>query len=40
MICGIVKKVLLAKADIVKFEPDLKDWSKTGRKYITHMDDQ
>ena len=31
MICGIMKEVLLAKADGVKFKPDLKGWSKTGR---------
>ena len=30
MIRGIVKEVLLAKADGVKFKPNLKGWSKTG----------
>ena len=39
-ICGIMKEVLLAKADQVKSEPNLKDQRKTGRKYIIHMDDQ
>ena len=34
MICGIMKEVLLAKADGVKFEPDLKGWIKTGSKSI------
>ena len=38
MIRGIMKEVLLAKADGVKFEPDLKGWSKTGRKSIIYMD--
>ena len=40
MICGIMKEVLLAKADRVKFEPDLKGQSKNGRKSIIYMDDQ
>ena len=31
MICGIMKEVLLAKADEVKFEPDLNGRSKTWR---------
>ena len=40
IIRGIVKEVLLAKADGVKFEPNLKGWSKTGRKSIIDMDSQ
>ena len=40
MICGIMKDVLLAKADVVKLKPDLKGRSKTGRKYIIDMDSQ
>ena len=31
MICGIMREVLLAKADGVKFETDAKNRSKTGR---------
>ena len=38
MICSIMKEVLSAKADGVKFKLDLKGWSKTGRKYIIDMD--
>ena len=40
MIRGIMKEVLLAKADGVKFKPDLKGWSKTGGKSIIYMDSQ
>ena len=40
IICGIVKEVLLAKADGVKFEPDLKGRSKSGRRSIIDMDSQ
>ena len=40
MIRGIMKKVLLAKAYGFKFKPDLKGWSKTGRKSIIYMDSQ
>ena len=40
MICGIMKEVLLAKADGFKIKPDLKGWSKTGRKSIIYMDSQ
>ena len=40
MIHGIIKEVLLAKEDGVKFEPDLKGWSKTRRKSIIDMDYQ
>ena len=40
MIHGIMKEVLLAKADGVKFEPDMKGRSKTGRKSIINMDSQ
>ena len=40
MIRGIMKEVLLAKADGVKFEPDLKGQSKTGIKSIIDMDSQ
>ena len=40
MIRRIMKEVLLAKADGVKFKPDLKGQSKTGRKSIIYMDDQ
>ena len=40
MICRIVKEVLLAKADGVKFKPDLKGQSKTGGKSIIYMDSQ
>ena len=40
MISGVMKKVLLAKADGVKFKPDMKRWSKTGRKSIIDMDYQ
>ena len=38
MIRGIMKEVSLAKADGVKFEPNLKGRSKTGRKYIIEID--
>ena len=38
MIRGIMKEVLLAKRDGVKFEPDLKLRSKTGRESIIYMD--
>ena len=38
MICGIMREVLLAKAGGVKSEPNLKGWSKTGRKSIIYMD--
>ena len=37
---GIIKKVLLEKADGVKLEPNLKGRSKTGRKSIIDMDSQ
>ena len=37
---GIMKEVLLAKADGIKFEPNLKGQSKTGRKSIIGMDSQ
>ena len=40
VIRGIMKELLLTKADGVKFEPDLKGRSKTGRKYIIDMDSQ
>ena len=35
-----MREVLLAKADGVKFESDLKCWRKTGRKSIIDMDSQ
>ena len=38
VIRGVMKEVLLAKADGVKFEPNLKARSKTGRKSIIDMD--
>ena len=38
MIFGIMKEVLLAKVDIVKFKPDLKGWRKTGIKSIIDVD--
>ena len=38
MISGIMKEVFLAKVDGVKFEPNLKVRSKTGRKSIIYMD--
>ena len=37
MICCIMKEVLLAKADGVKFDPNLEGQSKTGRKSIINM---
>ena len=37
MIHGIIKEVLLAKEDGVKFEPDLKGWSKNRRISIIDM---
>ena len=37
---GIMKEVSLAKEDGVKVEPNLKGWSKTGRKSIIHMNYQ
>ena len=40
MIRGILKEVLLAKADGVKFETAMKGWIKTGRKSIIDMDSQ
>ena len=40
MIHRIMKEVLLAKVDGVKFEPDIKDRRKTGRKSIIDMDYQ
>ena len=40
MIYGIMKEVLLAKADGVKFGPDLKGRIKTGRESIIYMDSQ
>ena len=40
VICGIMKEVLLAKADGVKFEPDMIGQSKTGRKYVIDVDTQ
>ena len=33
-----MKEVLLAKENEVKFEPNLRGWSKTGRKSIIDMD--
>ena len=38
IICGIMKEVLLTKTDGVKFGPDMKGRSKTGRKSIIDMD--
>ena len=35
-----MRDVLLAKANEVKFEPDLRGWSKTGRKSIIDIDYQ
>ena len=35
-----MKKVLLAKARGVKFKPNIKGWSKTGKKSIIGMDYQ
>ena len=40
MIHRIMKEVLLAKADGVKSEPDLRGRRKTGRKSIIDMDYQ
>ena len=40
MIRGIMKEVLLAKADGVKFGPDIKGQIKTGRESIIYMDSQ
>ena len=40
VIFGIMKEVLLAKADGLKSETDLKVWSKTGRKSIIDVDSQ
>ena len=40
MIRGIMKEVLLAKADGVNFGPDLKGQIKTGRECIIYMDSQ
>ena len=40
MICGIIKDVLLAEVDGVKFESDLKGQIKTGRKFIIVIDYQ
>ena len=40
MIRGIMKEVLFAKADRVRFEPNMKGWSKTGKKSIIGMDSQ
>ena len=40
MICRIINEVLLAKADGVKFKPDLKVRSRTRRKSIIDMDSQ
>ena len=40
MIRKIMMEVLLAKVDGVKFKPDLKGQSKTGRKSIIDMDSQ
>ena len=40
MICCIMKEVFLAKADGVKFEPNLEVQSKTWRKSIIDMDSQ
>ena len=40
MIRGIVKEVLLAKADGVKFGPDIKCRIKTGRESIIYMNPQ
>ena len=38
VICRIMKEVLLVKAGGVKFEPNMKGRSKTGRKSIIDMD--
>ena len=35
-----MNEVLLEKAGRVKFEPNLKGWSKTGRKSIIYKDSQ
>ena len=40
MVFGIMKEVLLAKADGFKVEPDLKDWSNIGTESIIDMDSQ
>ena len=40
MILGIMKEVLLARADGVKFKPDMKGQRKTGSKSIIDMDSQ
>ena len=40
MIRGIIKEVLLVKAEGLKFETDLKGLIKTGRKSIIDMDSQ
>ena len=40
MIWGILKDVLLAKADGIIFEPNMKGRNKTGRKFIIDMDYQ
>ena len=40
MIRVIMKEVFLEKSDVVKFKPDLKGWSKNGRKSIIYMDSQ
>ena len=40
MIRGILREVCLVKEDRVKFKPNLKGRSKTGRKSIIDMDSQ
>ena len=40
IIRGMMKEVLLAKLDGVKFKPDMKGQIKTGRKSIIDMDSQ
>ena len=35
-----MKEMILSKANEVKFEPDLRGWSKTGRKSIIDIDYQ
>ena len=40
MILWIMKEVSLLQSDVVKFKPNPKGWSKTGRKSIIDMDYQ
>ena len=40
MIRGVMKEVLLANADGVKFEPNIKGHSKNGKKNIIDVDSQ